>query len=308
MVTTAIDQRGVLGGPANGGNPALRERAAAILHPSGCRGPYEAGLDSVQVIDNELLGLKSSSFGKFEGFCCCLVYPNEVTIALAGDAPNTAAAVFTSPLPDPTATEVWERVISLVDHSAFEMLFYGQRFRFWGRAHDYIRHAFSLTDIAEDLATDATVKAFMARKTFDAAKGRFESWFWQIVNNTVRDYLKSAAHKHEVQILADHESILDERANDEREGQGRALLFAQLLKCPQLSEANLQILILSREGLTPQEIASTLDLEPERVYQLKFEAIRKLRLYFVNLAARKICRPPVRKSRGDNWTQIEGEL
>jgi RNA polymerase sigma factor (sigma-70 family) len=185
--------------------------------------------------------------------------------------------LFTSPFsPRPNrmaATDLWIRVITVDDSSALDALFYRPPHRFWGRSHDYIRWAFSLAHEAEDLASEAVFKAFRARLKFDM-KGRFEPWFWKIVNNTTLDYLKSAARKYEVQL---DESVPDERARAEHLRQEDALLLDKILAVPILSQIDQQVLILSCEGLTNEELAATLQIPVHRIYQLRSEAIKKLR-------------------------------
>lgn len=170
------------------------------------------------------------------------------------------------------ATDLWKLVITLDDNSALEKLFYRSPFRFWGRTHDYIRWGFSLAREAEDLASEAVFKAFKARYKFDMNR-RFEPWFWQIVNNTTLDFLKSAARRHEVQL----QEVSDERARTERLQQENASTLDRILAYPHLSQTDQRILILDRQGLSNDELATAFQVPVKRIYQLRSEAIKRLR-------------------------------
>jgi RNA polymerase sigma-70 factor (ECF subfamily) len=223
---------------------------------------------------------------------------------LLGDAPKTAATVETPKL---TVAELWYRVCSCEDEEAFETLFYEPPYRFWGRARGYMRHVFSLGDIAEDLATDAVVKAFRSRKNF-RSESRFETWFWTIVRNTALDHLNSAMHQREVPLPNDApESIVDRRAGKELDRVLGTVFLDQMLECPQLSPTDLQVLILSLEGLEAEEIAEVMGVTVARMYQLRSHAIATLRAYLLSLTSWNVSQPAVGPA-DDSRTQFGGEV
>lgn len=138
---------------------------------------------------------------------------------------------------------------------------------------------------ARDVLQEAFVKAFQALRTFNADRA-FAPWFFQILRNQCRDWLRSKKARFRVEVLDHGAAILDTqgdvhryRRSIERQDARRELWRALEM----LSVEQREILVLKElEGFRYSEIAAILDI-PEgtvasRLFAARIELRRQLEL------------------------------
>ncbi len=151
--------------------------------------------------------------------------------------------------------------------------------RYQGRVVTIIEHLVGHRQLAEDLAQDAFLRVYRARKTY-VPGAKFSTWLFTIVNNVATNALRSRFRRREVSLhcrLSDStgsyalsgavqapSGLMPTRQADKAEL--REVVRAAL---ESLSERQrLAVLLCKFEGMSYDEIAEAMDLTPKAVKSL----------------------------------------
>ncbi|MCR4804921.1 MAG: sigma-70 family RNA polymerase sigma factor [Clostridia bacterium] len=157
--------------------------------------------------------------------------------------------------------QAFASLISAVQNKAYAMAY-----RYMGNDAD-----------TRDAMQEAFIKMYRYLGTFQGGSS-FETWFFRILINTCLDELRKRKHASEQEDIDEHYEIADER-----EGTEELLLKKERQKAvrdaiKQLSEDAKNIIILRElQGLSYEELADVLDIEPGTVKSRLNRAKQKLK-------------------------------
>ncbi len=141
----------------------------------------------------------------------------------------------------------------------------------------YIRFQVSSADVAEDVTSDAFLKAFQAADRYDPARGQVRTWLFRIAQNTLRDHQRRARIRRHLPIGSLRDLAAEAPSPEERllwEEQVSRLLDAVAM----LSRADAEIISLRYgSGLDSAAIAEVLGVRESAVRTRLWRALGRLR-------------------------------
>ncbi len=156
------------------------------------------------------------------------------------------------------------------DRTAFGALYDG----YVKKIYDFIYYKTHHRETAQDLTSDAFMKALAAVERFDVVQGTFQSWLYRIARNTVIDYYRT---KKEVQDVDDVWDLSDD-TDIVRDTETR-LKLEEVEKYLQKLKSEQRDIIIMRvwQDLSFNEIAEVMGKQEGAVKMGYSRAIRQLR-------------------------------
>ncbi|MGW7533937.1 RNA polymerase sigma factor [Amycolatopsis sp. NPDC054798] len=140
----------------------------------------------------------------------------------------------------------------------------------------YLRMRVPTATVAEDLTSEAFLRAWRKLPDFRPDVGSFTGWLYTIADNLLRDHRKSARYRRELLDGKDHDGP-DLRGGADRLALAR-IEAAALRRClAGLSEPQRECLRLRFfAGLSVAEVAETMNKNPNSIRALQHRAVRTL--------------------------------
>ncbi|MFJ4099323.1 RNA polymerase sigma factor [Amycolatopsis japonica] len=140
----------------------------------------------------------------------------------------------------------------------------------------YLRMRVPSAAAAEDLTSEAFLRAWRKLPDFQPGAGSFTGWLYTIADNLARDYRKSARYRRELLDGEDHDGP-DHLGGAEQLALARIEAAALRRSLADLSEPQRQCLLLRFfAGLTVAEVAEAMNKNPNSVRALQHRAVRAL--------------------------------
>lgn len=160
------------------------------------------------------------------------------------------------------------------DRTAFEE-FYAQ---YLPKIYNYVCYRVGDERIAEDITADVFERALTRLHTYQSDRGAFSTWLFSIAHNQVANYLRSRSRRPDVCSLDAVPSVAVEDAAPEQAAIQAEQLRQVRAGMRQLPEQQQEILALKFGlGLSNQEIAKVMRLNPNHIGVLLHRAVRTLR-------------------------------
>ena len=167
----------------------------------------------------------------------------------------------------------------LNNDNSVSILDFAELFRqFYPRVYDYLRYRVNTPEDAEDLIGVIFEKAYAHRTQFDAAKGDFATWLFQIAHNTLANYYRTRQRRSVWETAAElppdmvaHQDLPETQIITQE-------TIAHLLQgLSQLNERDQEVISLKFAGrLSNKEIGQIMDLKEKTVSVVLLRAMRRL--------------------------------
>lgn len=160
----------------------------------------------------------------------------------------------------------------MTDHAAFATIY---------RQHSvpifrYLRMRVPSAAAAEDLTSEAFLRAWRKLPDFQPEIGSFTGWLYTIADNLARDYRKSARYRRELLDGEDHDGPV-QAGGAEQLALARIEAAALRRSLGDLSEPQRQCLLLRFfAGLSVAEVAEVMNKNTNSVRALQHRAVRAL--------------------------------
>ncbi|MBN2046435.1 MAG: sigma-70 family RNA polymerase sigma factor [Anaerolineaceae bacterium] len=153
--------------------------------------------------------------------------------------------------------------------------------RYFTKVYNYVRYRCVDPHVADDLTSQAFMKALSKIETYHPEKAPFEAWLFAIVRNLVNDLFRQRSRHHWVElevvenVAFSHPRALEDSAEKREEKQH---LLKAMEKIPSRQR---DLIALKFAGeMTNREIASLTGLTEQNVGVILHRGLKKLRKYF----------------------------
>jgi RNA polymerase sigma factor (sigma-70 family) len=150
--------------------------------------------------------------------------------------------------------------------------------QYYARIYNYLRYRVNTPEDAEDLISVVFEKAYTHQEQYDAAKGAFSTWLFQIAHNTLTDYYRArqrrSAWEATTELPAD---LVTPEASPEAQLIQKDAITQLFQGLERLSERDQQVISLRFAGrLSYQEIGQIMNLKEKTVSVVLLRAVRRL--------------------------------
>jgi RNA polymerase sigma factor (sigma-70 family) len=150
--------------------------------------------------------------------------------------------------------------------------------QYYPRVYDYLRYRVNTPEDAEDLISIVFEKAYTHREQFDATKGAFSTWLFQIAHNTLANYYRTRQRHSAWESESDlPNDLITPETSPETQVIQKEVITELLQGLSQLRERDQEIISLKFAGrLSNQEIGQIMELKEKTVSVVLLRAMRRL--------------------------------
>jgi RNA polymerase sigma factor (sigma-70 family) len=150
--------------------------------------------------------------------------------------------------------------------------------QYYPRVYNYLRYRVNTLEDAEDLISIVFEKAYTHREQFDATKGAFSTWLFEIAHNMLANYYRTR-QRHSA--WESEEGLPNDLVTPESSPETQVIQkedVSELLQgLSQLRERDQEVISLKFAGrLSNQEIGQIMDLKEKTVSVVLLRAMRRL--------------------------------
>lgn len=150
--------------------------------------------------------------------------------------------------------------------------------QYYPRVYNYLRYRVNVPEDAEDLMSAVFEKAYTHLNKFDADKGAFSTWLFQIAHNTLSNYYRSRQRRSAWEAESELPADLNVAQPSPEAEIIRQESVAHLLQgLSTLSERDQEVISLKFAGrLSNKEIGQIMELKEKTVSVVLLRAMRRL--------------------------------